>query len=451
MFKYLSLSCILLATISATSSWAAPKGPKVGRVKYAVDPALKSTGSCAADAAWSGVRNGADFRQMDCFKTGDGGSIVLRLNSLDDNSILTIPENSIVNINEFVEKSDDGFIVKTDIKKGYMGFKAEKNKGHEIEFRTGTAAASIRGTEGVIGGDGDKTMFGGLKNGKLAIFDVASGDSISITEGQTVIGKGSFAVLKLKSSGEMGFAKMLQQIISDASLSLDDLIAAATKADSAFQEVQASAPAASQAPVQNQEKEQVRLTVPQIKYASYDSLRCVANVVVSDVQKGTEARLSAVMDGTPISEVGVKRNMSKRVALRSGIHEYEFVVENEAGQNSVKKTLGCYPMKPFTVKVLGDKHDFLPVPPPPPNFEDVITQTLQFQIRVPENDPIVLNKVVVRQNGKVILQERLSQIQNLDYQIPVELKRNHKNRFDIEVIHKSGYAVKATKVYEVGR
>ena len=74
---------------------------------------------------------------------------------------------------------------------------------------------------------------------------------------------------------------------------------------------------------------------------------------------------------------------------------------------------------------------------------------MQFQIRVPENDPIVLNKVVVRQNGKVILQERLSQIQNLDYQIPVELKRNHKNRFDIEVIHKSGYAVKAIKVYEV--
>ena len=447
MFKHLSLSCILLATIAVTSSWAAPKEPKVGRVKYAVDPALKSTGSCADDAAWSNVRNGATFRQMDCFKTGDGGSIVLRLNSVDDNSLLTIPENSIVNINEFVEKIDDGFIVKTDIKKGYMGFKAEKNKGHEIEFRTGTAAASIRGTEGVIGGDGDKTMFGGLKNGKLSILDVSSGDSISITEGQTVIGKGSFAVLKLKSSGEMGFAKMLQQIISDGSLSLDDLIAAATKADSAFQETLVSA--ASQAPVQKVETEQARLTVPQIKYTSYDSLRCVANVAVSDVQKGSEARLSALMEGTPISEVGVKRNMSKRLALRSGIHEYEFVVENEAGRNSVKKTLGCYPMKPFSVKVLGNKHVPLKIPPAPPEFDDVITQTLQFQIRVPENDPIVLNKVVVRQNGKVILQERLSQIQNLDYQIPVELKRNHKNRFDIEVIHKSGYAVKAIKVYEV--
>ena len=449
MFKHLSLSCFLLALVVPTAIFAAPKGEKVGSIRAVTNPAFRSSGSCAEDAKWNEVKMGT-FRQLDCFKTGDGGSVGLELK--ENNSTFSIGENSLVSINNLVEKDETGaFRIKLDIQKGYMGFKVQKNKGHDVNFSTGTAAASIRGTEGVIGGDGDKTMFGGLKNGKLAIFDVASGDSISITEGQTVIGKGSFAVLKLKSSGEMGFAKMLQQIISDASLSLDDLIAAATKADSAFQEVQASAPAASQAPVQNQEKEQVRLTVPQIKYASYDSLRCVANVVVSDVQKGTEARLSAVMDGTPISEVGVKRNMSKRVALRSGIHEYEFVVENEAGKNSVKKTLGCYHMKPFTVKVLGDKHVFLPVPPPPPNFEDVITQTLQFQIRVPENDPIVLNKVVVRQNGKVILQERLSQIQNLDYQIPVELKRNHKNRFDIEVIHKSGYAVKATKVYEVGR
>ena len=78
-------------------------------------------------------------------------------------------------------------------------------------------------------------------------------------------------------------------------------------------------------------------------------------------------------------------------------------------------------------------------------------QTLQFQIRVPDYDPSSLNKVTIRQDGKVILQERLSQIQNLDYQIPVELKRAHKNRFDIEVVHKSGYAVRTAKIYEVDK
>jgi hypothetical protein len=142
--------------------------------------------------------------------------------------------------------------------------------------------------------------------------------------------------------------------------------------------------------------------------------------------------------------------MPKRVNLRSGVHEYEFVVENDSGRNSVKKTLGCYPMKPFSVKVFGKKTETIQIPPAPPGVDDVIMQTLQFQIRLPEYDPSLLNKVTVRQDGKVILQERLSQIQNLDYQIPVELKRGHKNRFDIEVVHKSGFAVKTTKFYKVG-
>jgi hypothetical protein len=163
--------------------------------------------------------------------------------------------------------------------------------------------------------------------------------------------------------------------------------------------------------------------------------------------KNVETRLVTLMDGTSISDVNVKRDIAKKVKLRSGIHEYEFAVENKAGRNSVKQTLGCFPKKPFSVKVFGPQTVQMPIPPAPPEAADVITQTLQFQIRLPENDPIVLNKVVVKQNGKIILQERLSQIQNLDYQIPVELKRGIKNRFDIEVVHKSGYTVKTYKVY----
>ena len=80
---------------------------------------------------------------------------------------------------------------------------------------------------------------------------------------------------------------------------------------------------------------------------------------------------------------------------------------------------------------------------------DRITQTLQFRIRIPENDPEFLYKVTVRQNGKVILQESLSQIHSLDYQIPVTLSRGVKNHVDIEVVHKSGYISKAKKEYEV--
>ena len=438
MFKHLSLSCLLLAMVVPVSVSAA----KVGTTRTVMPVAEKSKGSCDDDAKWKSASGKIDSK--DCFRTSNEGSIELQLNG--DKSILTIEENSTVRIDTLVEQDEDGFFkIKTNIQKGYMGFNVEKK--NRVHFSTGTAAASIRGTNGAIGGN-QTTMFAGLKNGFLWVSDTLTGDSLVISDGETVIGKGQFAVLKLKSSGDINFAKILNELIADSTLSLEDLKAAAISADSAYQELLA-AKASAQTPAT--EVEDAALKVPQIKYSSYDSLRCVANVTVSDVQKGTEVRVSAVMDGTPISEVSVKRNMPKHLALRSGVHEYEFVVENDAGRNSVKKTLGCYPMKPFSVKVFGKKYEFLPIPPAPPGAEDVIMQTLHFQIRVPEYDPSFLNKVTVRQDGKVILQERLSQIQNLDYQIPVELKRDHKNRFDIEVIHKSGFAVKTTKVYEVGK
>ena len=241
----------------------------------------------------------------------------------------------------------------------------------------------------------------------------------------------------------------MNNILADTTKSLEELKMMVELADKDFQISKPSYTAES--PSGSTVEVMEKMKPAHIKYSSYDSLRCVANVTVSGVQKGSESTLSTLMDGSPISEIVVKRDASKRVSLRSGIHEYEFAVENAAGRNSVKKVLGCFPMKPFSVKVFGGKNVRMQIPPPPPEADDVITQTLQFQIRVSENDPIVLNKVTVRQNGKVILQERLSQIQNLDYQIPVELKRGIRNRFDIEVVHKSGYVVKTVKVYEVSK
>ena len=450
MFKHLSLSSLLLTIIASTTAFAAPKA---GHVSYVAPEAFRSAKSCAEDAVWKPAKYPQKFDMLDCFKTNDGGSVTLTLKG--DNSTLTIGENSLVRIDSLVEDDGNGnFYIKPQIQKGFMGFNVEKNKGNKVDFSTGTAAASIRGTEGVIGGD-EKSFFAGLKKGKLVVLDVTGvSDSIPITDGETVLGRGKFIVLKLKSSGDMNFAKTLLALLADSTLSMEDLEKAVIKADSTYQEKFASNAAAGQANAVSKEKVEdvAELKVPQVKYSSYDSLRCVANVSVSDVQ-GNDVRLSAVMDGTPISEVGVKRNMPKRIALRSGVHEYEFIVENKAGRNSVKKTLGCYPMKSFSVKVLGDKKVHLTIPPKPPisGIEDIITETLQFQIRLSENDASFLNKVTVRQNGKVILQERLSQIQNLDYQIPVELKRGMKNRFDIEVIHKSGYVVKTAKVYEVSK
>jgi hypothetical protein len=125
-------------------------------------------------------------------------------------------------------------------------------------------------------------------------------------------------------------------------------------------------------------------------------------------------------------------------------------VEDQAGNKTeVSKKMGCYPNERFPIDVLGGPKEILKVPPPPQDFVDRITQTLQFRIRIPENDPEFLNKVTVRQDGKIILQESLSQIHTLDYQIPVMISRTAKNHIDIEVVHKSGYTARAKKDYEV--
>jgi hypothetical protein len=263
MFKHLSLPCLLLAMIVPASVSA----EKVGNIRTVVPQADKSKGNCADDAEWKPVSRGK-IDSKDCFRTGDGGAIELQLNG--DNSVITIAEKSVVRIDTLIEKDEDGFFrIKTAIQKGYMGFDVERNK-NRVNFHAGTAAASIRGTAGVIGGN-NTTVFAGLKNGKLWVADTVSGDSLDIAEGETVIGRGQFAVLKLKSSGDIGFAKILNELIADSSLSLEDLKAVAEKADVAYQEsLSASAAQASAASAQvaEQAEEQVKLKVPQIKYSS---------------------------------------------------------------------------------------------------------------------------------------------------------------------------------------
>lgn len=186
-----------------------------------------------------------------------------------------------------------------------------------------------------------------------------------------------------------------------------------------------------------------------LKFNSYDSLRCQANVSVSGIDD--DAAIFAVsIDGSPLSQESLTRSALKRVKLSEGIHQYSFSITDMA-QNKIEQTkkLGCFPPKKFNVQILGKQREVVPYPPAFPNASNKIVKSLQFSVRVPGGDHNVLYKVVVKQNGRIILEETLSQIQALDYQVPVDLKRNMVNKIDVEVTHKSGYVVKAQKVFEV--
>lgn len=496
----------------------------------------------AKQSKWTHLGDGAKVYQSDKVRTGAESEVTIRL---QDGSSLRIGEKTIVEMESLFEPNDEGgFETKIDVEKGFLNFAVHKlkNKKSKFIFKTGTATASIRGTEGYIGGEG--VFFAGLKTGRLEIKPNGSDQPVSIVAGETTFGVDTLVVLKLASSGEARFAKRLLQIISDKSKSMKALKAELEKADTEFQaqlkeeakQAESTVPengfiVSTTSPVEicedglvvdgsyrtsdeaatlvlkvgnsytssnliraadgqahsfsekvvvnddnglwtadkatlefkgagvtnsksidlmvNKACVDVNTKAPVASIVSYDSLRCIANVMVSEIQNDAGV-LVMEADGSKMGEETVTKNSQKRLKLQKGRHEYVVRVEDLASNKAeITKTMGCYPNKRFTIEVLGGPKEDLKVPPPPQDIPDRITQTLQFRIRIPENDPDFLYKVTVRQNGKVILQESLSQIHNLDYQIPVSLSRGVRNHFDIEVVHKSGYISKAKKDYGV--
>lgn len=529
------LHAMLIVAVLPAILFAAPA---VGKVRMTLGDVTRWK---AKLDCWQGLHPGAKLYQSDKVRTGEESEVVF---GFPDGSSISIAEKTEVELVNLFEPNDEGgFETQIDINKGFLNFAVHKlkDKKSKFVFKTGTATASIRGTEGYIGGEG--VFFAGLKTGKLEITPKGSSKPVSIVAGETTFGTDSLVVVKLVSSGNARFARTLEKILSDKSKSVKVLQDEILKADTVFQEQlkEEEKKAAAQLPENgfilktespieicengftvegsyrtsdesaalvvkvggytsgnlirssdgkahsfaekiavndetglwvadkavvefksasatssktidlqvNKACSEVNTKVPTIAIATYDSLRCIANVSVGEMQNDAGI-FTALADGSQILEETVTKNVQKRVKLQKGRHEYVLRIEDQAGNLAeISKIMGCYPNKHFTVEVFGAAREVLKVPPPPKDVPDRILQTLQFRIRIPENNPEYLYKVTVRQNGKVILQESLSQIRSLDYQIPVTLLRGGKNRFDIEVVHKSGYVSKGKKDYEV--
>lgn len=490
----------------------------------------------AKQVKWSPLVVGASIFQTDRLRTGAESEIIF---GLPDGSTVSIAENAEVEIERLLEPDGKGsFDTRLNVEDGFVKFAIKKQKkSSKFRFKTGTHTASIRGTEGFVGGG--ENFFASLSTGKLEVQTGEDGPASAIGAGETIFGKDSLVTLKLASSGNPKLATRLVQIMKSGK-ALDEIVKDVKAADVSVQEEMKKAAVESlpengftldaasaevceagltvsgnyrtadpnaklvvklgktftssnlvavtdgapHAFVQNipvndanglwteteaqvvftsakaKDTKKVAVSVnascagvnqvaPQIQFASYDSVACKAQLSVGGMQ-GDEALLALSVDGSATSEETVSKNGQKTLKLLSGVHEYVYTATDLAKNvATAKKTMGCYPVQRFVVEVFGEPNEKLLVPPPPMEVADRIGKTLQFKIKNPENDPQFLYKVTVRQNGKVILQETLSQIQSLDYDIPVELVRGAKNKFDIEVIHKSGFKAKAVKRFEV--
>lgn len=209
-FRFLS---IFLA-ISVANSFAATNSGKVRSVIG--DVGLKK----AKKDEWLQPRIGNKVHEGDLIRTMMESQITI---GLPDGSAISIEENSIVSVAELV--SEDGKNTSTtDIKKGKVRFDVQKqaNKESSFKFKTGTAVAAIRGTEGVIGTSENNKFIASLHNGQLEI--VMGGKSTTINGGQTAIPNGDeLVVLDLSNSGSADLFNIIDKILGDTTLTMDSL------------------------------------------------------------------------------------------------------------------------------------------------------------------------------------------------------------------------------------
>ncbi len=192
---------------------------------------------------------------------------------------------------------------------------------------------------------------------------------------------------------------------------------------------------------------------PIIEVNGYDSLQCVANISIGAMQEDAGIFRTNIDDSEGKASI-LNKNTSTKVKLKSGIHEYDFNVKDQAGNEaSVVKTLGCFPNKFFNIQIKNtSSYNKSYIPPGDPlsfskeGYENVHS-TLRFKIDL--SDVSEVYSVTIKQNGRKILHEILSQIESLDYDVPVNLHRGKTDRFEIIVKHKNGRVVTATKTLEV--
>lgn len=189
---------------------------------------------------------------------------------------------------------------------------------------------------------------------------------------------------------------------------------------------------------------------PIINFQRHDSTRCEASVSLANI-KGDIVLLSMAIDGAPAKETSFDKDVFTTFKLQPGSHKYTFKAVDRAGNKAeLTKTLGCFPKANTAISINGGNYELVRMPPPAKGAKSGITENLRFKVtNVPQQDPAQIKKITIKQNGKNVVQLQNKQINDLHFDIPVELVRDKKTIIKIEVVMKSGKILNATKTYEV--
>lgn len=223
-------STIVLAMLVAfgTTSFAAKTSS--GKVRSVIGDVTRQKSN---DDSWTPLRVGAKVQGKDKIKTLVESLATI---ALPDGSTISVEENSEVEFSTLV--SENGVQASlTEIKSGKIRFDVQKQQSAQSKFmfKTGTATAAIRGTDGTIGVTKGGGTIGALNNGAMDMEE--NGQKVQVQAKQFVaFRKGKAPVVgEAQNAGDPSFVEQLSAAVDDTTKSDADIVAAAKTLDAQIQ------------------------------------------------------------------------------------------------------------------------------------------------------------------------------------------------------------------------
>ena len=309
-FKFVAIALMLAVPFSYA---AKNTSGKVRSVIGDVTTQKKSEGN------WVPLRVGAKVKEKDVIRTLVESQAIV---ALPDGSTISVEENSLVEFSQLL--SEDGVqTAMTDIKSGKVRFDVQKQASKEssFKFKTGTATAAIRGTNGAIGLSSKGTPVASLRNGKLEL--TVYNQKVEIKGGETIITtEKEVLVMELSSSGDLEFLNEIDAILSDTTMTGDKLKEAIQAKDNDYTAKQT---------------------------AAKDSLKCTFEAIPDTIYTPSVAIKGTCPAGVGV-EIGGERNESTGEMVQftpnwapSAVGEKKFSVICYSG----KVSFGCADLKTY--------------------------------------------------------------------------------------------------------
>lgn len=188
-----------------------------GKIRFAIGDERKIIDTKGKE---TDAKTGGKVREKDKIRTGIESQVIV---ALPDGSIISVEENSLV---EFTNLNSSNGVQSavTDIKQGKVRFDAQKQKGKsKFNFKTGTATAAIRGTDGIVGLTPKGFSVFGLNSGSMDVSDEC-GAKGSIAAGELMFSLGKKCGLqkvRVTNAGDENIINKVMQTIDDANGEID--------------------------------------------------------------------------------------------------------------------------------------------------------------------------------------------------------------------------------------